>query len=116
MVLIGVICVTGCSPWADLTNQRAQALYAEIVTMAADRSSTSDSECGVAILHGCSPELTSLIYSRATLDEALLLEKVRQYNDLQDLLYDGNPACGFDTSLVAVGAISENGVCVAGSR
>lgn len=108
--------LAGCSPWVDLLTDRSAALYQEIQAMTADRSSTSDSDCGVAILHGCIYEQTSLVYSRATVDEALLLEKVEEYNQLQDLLNDGNPYCGFESSLVAAGAISVNGVCVAGTR
>jgi hypothetical protein len=84
----------------------------EIQALAADRSSTSDSECGVVTLKGCLGPNNTLIYSRVTVDEEALLEKVREYNELRDL----DPFCDPIPSVEVTSAISENGVCVAGSR
>jgi hypothetical protein len=100
--------VSGCWPGLFVSDSRLEALYEEIQTLAADRSSTSDSECGVVYIGACGC-LNYLVYSRATVDEAVLLEKVQEYNRLERLRGE---ACLLDCMAV-LEVKSENGMCVA---
>jgi hypothetical protein len=104
-LIIG-LCIGGCLPGV-LVNGEIEALYDEIQTLAADRSSTSDADCGVVYLGSCG--CSYIVYSRAAVDEAVLLEKVWQYNELDDLRGGVCLAC----PRVALEGKSENGVCVA---
>jgi hypothetical protein len=98
-----------------LTSQRLEDLRAEIETLTADKSSTSDSECGVVSYGSCIGGF--VVYSRATVDENVLLEKVQDFNELEQFMVDEyHIVCLFDDEPIPSGAISENGVCVAGSR
>jgi len=116
LVPLTITCTTSCSLPAYLADHRRQALYAEIQALAADRSSTNDSDCGAVALNGCGG-LESfgeiIVYSRAAMDEDVILERVREYNELLELI----PACHpVQSATTTPSAISENGVCVAGSR
>jgi hypothetical protein len=112
-LIIG-ICIGGCLPGVLVSNDEIEALYDEIQTLAADRSSTSDSECGAVYVGACG--CSYIVYSRATVDEELLLDKVQQYNELQRLRAWPSPLFCPACEQVALEAISENGVCVARAR
>jgi hypothetical protein len=107
--------IDGCSPGFALSNERSEALLAEIESMAADRSSSTDDDCGVVDLV-CGAPTEYIVYSRATVNEELLLEKVHQYNELTLFMgrtYGLASGCVDQTLLQAR---SENGVCVGGAR
>ena len=105
----------GCIFGADLVDAQAEAMRAEIEAMAADRSSTQDSDCGVVSLYTwglCDAE--PVVYSRATVDEERLLARVEYYNDFQTVvsrLYGAMRLLNDRTATFSV-LVSENGVCV----
>jgi hypothetical protein len=106
---------SGCIFGINLVEGQADAMRAEIEAMAADRSSTQDSDCGVVSLYDwglCDAE--SLVYSRATVDEYRLLARVEQYNHFQAYVSRLFGAmCLFDVRTAAMSVlVSENGVCV----
>lgn len=86
-------------------------MRAEIEALVADRSSTSDSECGIAYIGACGGDY--VVYSRTTVDENVLLEKVRQYNDLDEFLGRQFHLLCLAYEPIPLEARSENGVCVA---
>jgi len=108
----------GCMGFG-LAEKEADAMRAEIEAMAADLSSTQDSDCGVVGLYLdgiCDNE--ALVYSRATVDEDRLLAKVQQYNEFQQLVARlfgiyciGDPVAYYPDTLPPV-LVSEDGVCV----
>lgn len=117
--LLVAVFLGGCWPGLVGSAERLEVMRIEIDALVADRSSTSDSGCGIVAVgvKACGGPEEYLVYSRGTVDEAVLLEKVRQYNELEDHLnrqYQLLSTC--DTVPVPSGAISQNGVCVAGSR
>jgi hypothetical protein len=114
--LIAIIALaSACSPASYVADREAEAMLREIEALTADRSSTSDSECGIATMRGCIESQFVLVYSRATVDEGMLLEKVEQYNELRAFANQLNPYCDFEPGAVGqeIEARSVNGVCVA---
>lgn len=114
-----VLSAVGCSPSLYLAEQRAAALRAEIEELISDRTSTEDGQCAIVGLMGiCEGE--TLVYSRVTVDEDVLLDKIRQYNDLQEFIASDpyhDPCFAYITPVFPdtphTVARSENGVCVA---
>jgi len=109
----------GCWGGYSSAEEQLSAIGAEIDELSADRSSTSDSECGVVAIGSkpCGGPTSYIIYSRATVDEELLLAKVEQYTEL-DRLINNLRHYGSDCLYVEVpsGAISVEGMCVADWR
>jgi hypothetical protein len=109
---------SGCSPGLYLAEQKAETMFVEIESLAADRSSTSDNECGVIGL-ACGAPVGYLVYSRATVNEDELIKKVEEYNEILRFIerrYGPFFVECFEVQTMPGGAISENGMCVAGSR
>lgn len=110
-----VVFVSGCIFGINLVDAQAEAMKAEILALAADRSATQDSDCGVVGLYTwglCDAE--TVVYSRATVDEERLLNRVRYYNNFQTVVSNLYGAmCLLDVRLVTASVlVSENGVCV----
>jgi hypothetical protein len=118
--LASVVLLGGCSPQGYgvySARLEAEALRAEIEAMTTDLTSTADGDCAVAAL-ACGATEDYILYSRATVDEGLLLEKVRQYNERLEYIAYWSPVlieCPYPPPILPV-ARSESGVCVAGTR
>lgn len=103
-----------CSPHY-VYQEDADTLYAEIRALAADRSAANEGECGLVTLKACLGVEITLVYSRASVDEDVLLEKVREYNHLIELIkaHRTDFACNAAPAPEIVNLATENGVCVA---
>lgn len=110
-----MVCAGGCIFGAELVSAQAEAMKAEILALAADRSSTQDSDCGVTYLYEwglCDSE--PVVYSRAIVDEERLLARVKYYNNFQTVVSNLFGAmCLLDVRVATASVlVSENGVCV----
>jgi hypothetical protein len=118
IVLLALSVLVGaCVPGLASAEKDLEARRAEIEALAADRSSTSDSECGIVYFASCGCDDDYVVYSRSATDEAMLLEKVQQYNELEEsLVRQYHLSCPACDRTAFPSAISVNGVCVAGTR
>lgn len=111
-----LLLIGGCWGGYSSYDEELDALWAETHAMAADRSSTSDSECGAVAIGSkpCGGPTSYIIYSRATVEEAALLAKVERYTEL-DRFINNLRQYGSDCLYVDVprAAISVEGLCVA---
>jgi hypothetical protein len=104
----------------EVYQARLDAMRLEIEALAADKTASNDSDCGfvryVAGEGTCGA--VDLVYSRATVDEDLLLEKVQEYNELVATI---NTLSGYDYLMFPVCTVAPQpanvkvvgGVCAA---
>jgi len=110
----------GCVPFAvtrSLADDEARlaALHAEIEALAADRTCANEGDCAVSAFgtKACGGPTAYVVYSRATVDEAALAEKLQEYTELEEFMII-RYGLGSDCSILNVPtAECESGTCVA---
>lgn len=117
LVLSLNVVISGCEVLAEAYEQQLATMRIEIEDLAADKSASVDSECGCVRYYIGMCQAVDLVYSRATVDESLLLEKVEEYSEFNEFV---NRYMGYDALLglclmpmLPADAKVVNGVCTA---